>query len=62
MIDDIKISRKIAAVVIGLGLICIGLAGYAGLVLTRTSAQYAVLTDHKGPALVALASAERAIS
>lgn len=60
MIDDIKISRKIAAVVIGLGLICIGLAGYAGLVLTRTSAQYAVLTDHKGPALVALASAERA--
>lgn len=60
MIDDIKISRKIAAVVIGLGLICIGLAGYAGLILTRNSAQYAVLTDHKGPALVALASAERA--
>lgn len=58
--DDIKISRKIAAVVIGLGLICIGLAGYAGVVLTRTSAQYAVLTDHKSPALVALASAERA--
>jgi len=60
VIDDIKISRKIAAVVIGLGLICIGLASYAGLILTRTSAQYAVLTDHKGPALVALASAERA--
>lgn len=60
MIENIKISRKIAAVVIGLGLICIGLASYAGLVLTRTSAQYAVLTDHKGPALVALAGAERA--
>lgn len=60
MIDSIKISHKIAALVIGLGVICIGLAGYAGLVLTRTSAQYAVLTDRKGPALVALAGAERA--
>lgn len=60
MIDDIRISHKIAALVIGLGLICIGLAGYAGLVLTRTSAEYSVLTDRKGPALVALAGAERA--
>lgn len=60
VIDDIRISHKIAALVIGLGLICIGLAGYAGLVLTRTSAEYAVLTDRKGPALVALAGAERA--
>lgn len=60
MIDDIRISHKIAALVIGLGLICIGLASYAGLVLTRTSAEYAVLTDRKGPALVALAGAERA--
>lgn len=60
MIDDVKISHKIAAMMIALGTICVCVALYAGVQLKKTSAQYAVLTQHKGPALIALAGAERA--
>lgn len=60
MIDRIKISHKIAAMMISLGAICVSMALYAGLQLTQTGDRYAILTQHKSPALVALASAERA--
>jgi signal transduction histidine kinase/CheY-like chemotaxis protein len=60
LLDDVRISHKIAALVVMLGIICVGVALDGGLQLTRTGARYAVLTDRKGPALVALAGAERA--
>lgn len=59
MINRIRISHKIAALVIALGVICVGVALVAGVQLTRTSAQYAELTNRREPALVALAGAER---
>ena len=58
--SDIRISTKIAGLMAALGLICIGVAVAGGMQLTRADAQYSVLTRQKGPALVALAGAERA--
>jgi len=59
-LSDIRISTKIAALVTAVGLICIGVAVVGAEQLLRTNAQYATLTTRRGPALVALAGAERA--
>jgi len=55
-----RISTKITAVVVTLGLICVGVAAVGGDVLAWSRARYAELTDREDPALLALAGAERA--
>jgi signal transduction histidine kinase/CheY-like chemotaxis protein len=60
VINHVRISRKITALVMALGAICLWVALFAGSQLTLTSAQYAELTNRREPALVALAGAERA--
>jgi|GEM_PF-5931599 len=55
-----RISTKITALVVMLGLICVGVALVGGDVLAWSRAQYAELTDREDPALLALAGAERA--
>ena len=60
MLSRLKISTKIGALVMALGVICVGIAIAGGLQLTRVDQQYVVLIQRKGPSLVALTGAERA--
>jgi len=60
MVRNVPIPHKIAALVIALGAVCIGLALFARANLAHIAADYADVTHRRSPALVALAGAERA--
>jgi len=62
ILENMKIGAKIAAMMLGLGLICLSIAGFGGHQLMTTDASYSVLTDIRSPALVKMARSNRAMN